>query len=168
MTYYKFILNVFKAGCCFNYCKEVVILLTRYHCLLSERQAAQLKWSRCINTKGFRGCNVLCDLHLEHLNCRLKGIIQGLHSNITPKALSRAAHSVGIVHKVCDIVSTKSGLHKESGNHTRPSFTKECSQMVKQLMEQKVFTSMGRKPAAYKYIKNILQLFHTKNEAMDN
>ena len=73
MTYYKFILNVFKAGRCFNYSKEVVILLTQYYCLFSERQAAQLKWSRCINTKGYRGCNVPCNLHLGHLNCRLKG-----------------------------------------------------------------------------------------------
>lgn len=111
MTYYKFLLNVFKVGRCFNYCKEVVILLTQYHCLLSERQAAQLKWSRCINTKGLRGCNVPCDLHMEHLNRRLKGMIRGLHSNVTSKVLSRAARSVGIVHQVCDSLSTETGLH---------------------------------------------------------
>ena len=28
-TYYKFILNVYRAGRCFNYCKEVLILLTQ-------------------------------------------------------------------------------------------------------------------------------------------
>ena len=159
LTYYKFILNVFKAGRCFNYCKEVVILLTQYHCLLSPRQAAQLKWSRCINTKGFRGCNVPCDLHLEHLNCCLKDMIRGLHSNVTPKALSRASQSVGIVHQVCDKLSTETGLHKESGCHTRPSFTKECVQMVKQLEEQNVFVSLERKPTVYKHIKSILQQY---------
>ena len=166
MTYYKFILNVFKAGRCFNYCKEVVILLTQFHCLLSERQAAQLKWSRCINTKGFRGCNVPCDLHLEHLNRRLKGMIQGLHSNVTPKALGRAAQSVGIVHQVCDNLSTETNLLKETGRHVRASFNKECTQMVKQLEEQKVFMDMGRKPTVYKHIKSILQQY-TKQEIKD-
>ena len=135
MTYYKFILNVFKAGRCFNYSKEVVILLTQYYCLFSEASCT-LKWSRCINTKGYRGCNVPCDLHLEHLNCRLKEMIRGLHSNVTPKALSRAARSVGIVHQVCDNITSATGIYQESGHHTRPAFDKECAEMVKQLEER--------------------------------
>ena len=159
---YKFILNVFKAGRCFNYCKEVVILLTQYHCLFSERQAAQLKWSRCINTKGYRGCNVSCDLHLEHLNHRLKGMIRGLHSNVTPKALRRAAQSVGIVHQVCGNITSQTGLYQESGRHTRPAFHKECAKMVEQLQERRVFASLGRKPAAYKHIKSVLQQYSKK------
>ena len=162
LTYYKFILNVFKAGRCFNYCKEVVILLTQYHCLFSERQAAQLKWSRCINTKGYRGCNVSCDLHLEHLNHRLKGMIRGLHSNVTPKALRRAAQSVGIVHQVCGNITSQTGLYQESGRHTRPAFHKECAKMVEQLQERRVFASLGRKPAAYKHIKSVLQQYSKK------
>ena len=126
ITYYKFILNVFKAGRCFNYCKEVVIILTQFHSLLSERQATQLKWPRSINTKGFHGCNVPCDLHLERLNHRLKGMIRGLHSNVTP--LGRAAHSVGIVHQVSDNLSTETNLLKESGRHVRAFFNEECTQ----------------------------------------
>jgi len=43
LTYYKFILNVFKAGRCDNYCKEVIILLAQYHCLFSERQVEVVK-----------------------------------------------------------------------------------------------------------------------------
>lgn len=163
MTYYKFILNVFKAGRCSNYCKEVVILLTQFHCLLSERQAAHLKWSRCVNTKGFHGCNVPCDLHLEHLNRHIKDMLQGLHSNVTPKALNRAAQSVGVVHQVCDNLSTETNLHKESGRHIRASFNKECAKMVKQLEEKEVFTDMERKPAVYKHITSILQQY-TKQE----
>jgi len=162
LTYYKFILNVLKAGHCFNYSKEIVILLTQYNCLFSERQAAQLKWSRCINTKGYRGCNVPCDLHLEHLNRRLKGMIRGLHSNVTPKALSRAAQSVGIVHQVCDNITSVTGVYKESGRHTRPAFNKECGEMVKQLEESQVFTSLGRQPASYRNIKSVLQQFKTE------
>ena len=60
---------------------------------------------------------------------------------------------------MCDKLSTETGLHKESGCHTRPSFTKECVQMVKQLEEQNVFVSLERKPTVYKHIKSILQQY---------
>ena len=36
--------------------------------------------SRFVNTQGRRGCNVPCDLHIEHLNRRLKGIIKNMGS----------------------------------------------------------------------------------------
>ena len=93
-------------------------------------------------------------------------MIRGLHSNVTPKALVRASRSVGMVYQVCDKLSTETGLQKESGRHTRPSFTKECTEMVKQLEEQKVFMSLGRKPTVYKHIKSILQQY-SKQEIKD-
>ena len=66
-------------------------------------------------------------------------MIRGLHSNIAPKALNRAARSVGVIHQVCDTLLIETGIYRESGWHTRPSFKKECAQMVKELEEQKVF-----------------------------
>jgi len=66
---WKFLLIIFKAkkGHC-NYCKEAIMLLAQYHCLLSQHKAAQVKWSRFVNTRGKHGYNIPCDLHLEHLN----------------------------------------------------------------------------------------------------
>ena len=162
LTYYKFLLNIFKAGRCFNYCKETVILLTQFHCLFSERQAAQLKWSRCINTKGLRGHNIPCDLHLEHLNRTLKGMLRGLHSNVSQQALDRAARCVGTIHHVRETLFSETNIYKESGQHTRPSFKKECLQMIKELEDNKVFEEHGRKPKAYQQVKNIMQHCSTK------
>ena len=65
---WKFNLLVFKAGKRKNYSIEAVNLLLQLDHLLSPREAAQLKWSRCINTSGRQGCNILMDLHMEHLN----------------------------------------------------------------------------------------------------
>lgn len=78
---WKFLLVIFRVKGHRNYCKEAVTLLAQYHCLLSKRKAAQLKWSRFVNTSGKIGHNVPCDLHLEHLNRRLKGLITNLSSN---------------------------------------------------------------------------------------
>ena len=41
----------------------------------NKRVALQVMTSRFVNTKGRAGCNIPCDLHMEHLNRRLKGII---------------------------------------------------------------------------------------------
>lgn len=72
MIYWKFLLPVFKILGRRNYSIEAVtIQLQKYH-HLSERQATQLTWSRFVNTNGRCGCNIPCDLYLEHLNRRLK------------------------------------------------------------------------------------------------
>jgi len=55
----------------YNYAKEAVDLLLSQKYLLSERKAAQLLWSRTVNTTGPAGCNIPRDLHLEDLNRRL-------------------------------------------------------------------------------------------------
>ena len=86
LEYWKFLLLIFKAKGHRNYCKEAIIMLSQYHCLLSQCKAAQLKWLCFINTKGRKGKNISCDLHLEHLNRRLKGLITSLHSNASSKS----------------------------------------------------------------------------------
>lgn len=158
LTCYKFILHIFKAGRCFNYCKETILLLTQYHCLFSDRQKAQLKWSRCVNTKGHKGGNIPCDLHLEHLNCCLKGLIRGLHANVLPNAIRRASRSVVLVQKVCEIALDKTEVTKESGRHTRPAFNQECEAMVKVLDQQEVFMIRNaRCPRTLKVLYSNLQ-----------
>ena len=42
---------------------------------LSPSLAHQLKWNRFVNYKGGRGTNIPCDLHNEHINRSVKGII---------------------------------------------------------------------------------------------
>ena len=63
---WKILLPIFKATNHRNYAKEAVQLLIQYNSV-SERMKSQLLWSRCINTKGRTGCNIACDLHMEHL-----------------------------------------------------------------------------------------------------
>ena len=123
-----------------------------------------MKWSRCVNNKGHKGGNVSCDLHLEHLNKCLKGLIRGLHANVLPNAIRRASRLVGLVHKVCEIALDETQITKESGRHTRPAFNKECETMIKVLNQQKVFAvHNGRCPDVYKSMKSILQQYTTED-----
>ena len=60
-----------------NYTKEEFLMLAQ-SAVLSSRLSTKLKWSRTVNTHGCAGNNILLDLHMEHLNCRLKGMMHGL------------------------------------------------------------------------------------------
>ena len=51
MDMWKFLLIIFKKSGR-RYAKDVAILLIQYHCLFSDRKAAQLRNSRFINTVG--------------------------------------------------------------------------------------------------------------------
>ena len=66
--------SILKAS---NYADEAIQLLLQFHCTLSERKKAQLLWSRCINAGRYPGANILCDLHMEHLNL-MNSVIRGM------------------------------------------------------------------------------------------
>ena len=158
ITYWKFLLVIFKAGRRHNYCKEAINFLLQYHFLLSRRLAEQLKWSRCINTRGVIGGNIPSDLHLEHLNRRLKNIISNLCSNVSPTTINRNSRSIGLVHNICNTFEEQNNVAKQSGRHTRPSFAKECKMISDELKSQRVFEQIENGcPSPLKNIKNLIQ-----------
>ena len=64
---------------------------------LSEREAAELLWSRFINVQGKPGCNIPNDLHLEHLNRLCKTAIKGLGANKTESCITRVGKALGTI-----------------------------------------------------------------------
>ena len=106
---------------------------------LSEQKATELKWSRTVNTVGRAGCNIPCDLHMEHLNCRLKFLIGNLGSNTSPKALERAAKSLGVVQQVCRQFEEQAGATVNKPYASYPSFQKDLNKIVELLSKEQVF-----------------------------
>ncbi len=103
ITLWKFLLIIFRKTGHTNYSKEAAILLLQCNFLLSDRLATQVKYGRFVNTHGRKGCNMPCDLHMEHLNRRLKGMIHNMGSNIHPSCIASAAKALGVVHNVCSV-----------------------------------------------------------------
>ena len=103
--YWKFLYNVivFKNTSHRNYAKESINLQMQYNYTFSERQKAQLLWSRCINTKGYAGANIPCDLHMEHSNRRLKTVIRSMGANVKPATIVKAGKVIASVHRVCKV-----------------------------------------------------------------
>lgn len=167
INYWKFLLVIFWVKGHRNYCKEAIIMLSQYHCLLSDRMAAQLKWSRFVNTTGRTGKNVSCDLHLEHLNRRLKGLISGLRSNAASKsedsiypcnAINRAARSIGVLHHICSNFEEQSEIREEAIVHHPPSFQKDVEMVQEVLKDARVFDELsGRKHSSFCNFNAVLQ-----------
>ena len=72
---WSFVLPLFKSGNRVNYSLEALNLLMQYLYILPPRKAQQLVWSRIVNTKGWIGHNLSCDLFMEHMNHACKTVL---------------------------------------------------------------------------------------------
>ena len=79
----------------------------------TNRKSAELKWSRTVNTHGHRGTNVPVDLHMEHLNRRLKGMMRGLGFSITPQSIQWASKALGIIESLCTNFENTTDISQE-------------------------------------------------------
>lgn len=161
MLIWRFLLLVFKASNRTNYSKEAAILLAQYHFLFSDRKVEELLYSRFINTHGRKGCNIPCDLHMEHLNRKLKTVLRNLRSNIQSNAIVRAGKSIGVVHSICNTFETATSKVKCSSNrHGVPCMDKEIKMIVESLEESPgVFTPTPKRSSVFSFDKPILAQF---------
>ena len=147
--YWKFLLPVFKQERHHNYAKEAFKLILQSK-VLSPRKLSELKWSRTINTHGKAGHNVPCDLHMEHLNRRLKRCIRSAGSNIYPKAIERVAKSLGPISHVCTQFEKGLSLTENKDYHTYPSFKKDLDMITQLLARERVLADDTRTYDSYK------------------
>ena len=112
---------------------------------MSPRQICDIKWKRTVNTTGHIGKNVPVDLHMEHLNRRLKMMIRGLGANASPNTVKCASKALAIV----DVVRLKFSKDENSNilnkdYHTKPSIQKDLSMIEQQLITDGVFKQIEK------------------------
>jgi len=156
MTYWKFFLVFFRMLGRKNYCIEAVNiqLLHKHH--LSQRQSAQLVWSRFVNTHGRQGKNIPCDLHIEHLNKRLKGMLRNLGSNVKESTIVHAAKSIGIVHHICQLFEEETSHHKQAKKYGVPSSSQDLLKLTTELAALNIFNEQSGRSHDSIYIKKYL------------
>ena len=156
VRYWKFLTPIFRQEHHYNYANEGFNFLAQIN-LLSPRQVCEIKWNRTINTTGRKGKNIPVDLHLEHLNRRLKIMMRNLGSNITPATVSRSAKTLGIIEQVCSQFSQEIGVETKDF-HTIPSIEKDLSRLQQLLMDQEIFkVKPGRQHNFYPKHKPCMQ-----------
>lgn len=92
-------------------------MLCQFHYDLPPRQAAQLIWSRTVNTHGIRGRNTTFDQHLEHLNHLCKDNTKNLGANKTDKAVVHCAKVLGTLYSTLTQFDNDNSVGGYSGAH---------------------------------------------------
>ena len=143
---WRFFLPLFKSSNRKNYAIEALNLMVQYHYTLPPRQAEQLLWSRFVNTVGWAGHNISCDLHMEHLNRNCKTAVGALGANVTKKSLIRTGKCIGTLMKALSNFDSETELKNPTGTHSLARDEQDIAKIVKQLEEVEVFknTSISR------------------------
>ena len=158
---WRFFLPLFKSANRKNYAIEALNLLVQYHYIFPPRQAEQLLWSRFVNTLGWAGHNIPCDLHLEHLNRACKTAINALGANITEKTLLRTGKCIGPLTKVLNNYDSENELKKASTTHSSARANKDIQTIVKQLEDTNVFSKCSV-PRAHRSFSKLQQSIYLK------
>ena len=135
IRYWKLLLIIFKASDKRNYGKEAVILLLQYYYTFSEREKIPLLWNRCVNTKGSKGGNIPCDLHMEHLNRHLKIMLRNVA--ITPKIVEKAGKCLFTVDRICKQFEQQTASRKSLGPMPYQHLERILTQFLKFLRMKK-------------------------------
>ena len=143
VIYWKAMMILFRASPKWNYSKEAFLLLLQLS-TSSERVAEAIKWSRFINRKGRVGCNVPCDLAMEHLNRRLKCVISQLGANVRPSAIVRASRSIRVVDTVCELFEHSVEASISGDHHTMAKDIKDFNLVLGVLMKELFKEENGR------------------------
>ena len=160
IRYWRFLMPVFRQCGRRNYACEAFKLLTQV-VILSPRQAAELKWGRTVNTVGRVGHNIPCDLHMEHLNRRLKFMMENLGSNIKPQCVQTVGQTLGVISKLCSHFEDEADATKNKSYHTFPTFKKDLAMIVSQLVSDSENNS--RKLSSYKKKAPLFQTINWKS-----
>lgn len=127
---YRLFLPHFIIANCRKYSLEVLRLQTQVKAMLSPHLAHHILWDRFINTKGGMGNNIPCNLHNEHINKLLKGVIANMGSNLTEVALRRAAQSVSFIQSICHGFDRSSGVPFGTHAHSTRTEEKDVARVV--------------------------------------
>ena len=152
-------LSMFVSSARTNYAIESMHLLMQNDYLLSQRESAELIWSRSINVHGCPGRNIPNDLQMEHLNRICKGSIKGLGPTKTAKCITRVGKALGTIVPILDNFDEDNCVPASSGRHHTANSDKDLNILIHELKDASVF-SKSRK-CQYPSFSNPRDPLHT-------
>ena len=142
---WRYLLPMFISSGRTNYAIESFQLIMQHDYYLSEREAAELLWSRFINVHGKPGCNIPNDLHLEHLNRLCKTAIKGLGANKTESCITRVGKALGTIAPILENFDTINKVAKLSGKHHAASSEKDLKLLLDVFKDASVYVEKAER-----------------------
>ena len=141
---WKFLLLYFRAAHRTKYALEALTLLVQVQALLPPRLAYQVKWNRFVNTRGKQGCNIPCDLEMEHQNREFKAHLATAGGNITSNTIVRTGKALKTLSAACDHFDNSTNVAPPTVHHSTKNPTKDEEILVHTLHSKcKVFQRRG-------------------------
>lgn len=141
---WKFLLLYFRASHRTKYALEGLTLLAQLSALLPPRLAHQVKWNRFVNTRGKPGCNIPCDLEMEHQNKEFKAHLATIGGNVSSNTLIRTGKTLKTLSAICDHFDVSTFVNPPTVHHSTNSATKDEEVLVRILHSKcKVFRRRG-------------------------
>ncbi len=131
--------------------------------VLTPRQSKQLMYSRFVNTRGIKGRNIPCDLHMEHLNRLCKDAVQDLGSNKTTASMSRVAKILGTLDPVLQQFDEQNDVKQPSGHHAKVTCKNDINMLTEDILNYKIM-SPQHKRQAHSTFPNPKCLLHLKGK----
>ena len=142
---WKLLMPHFKAAGHTKYALEALRLQIQIRSTLSPNLAHEVKWNRFVNIRGGIGRNIPCDLHNEHVNKLLKHVISNMGSNLTEKALQRAARSVTALDAISESFDMHSGIPYCSSAHSTKPDSEDVKKVMATVMKYQLLTPLGNR-----------------------
>ena len=119
----------------------------------------QVQYSRFINVHGRQGCNIPCDLYMEHLNRTVKTCIVHLGANKTERSIQRVGKSISLINEMMEKFDHDNGIASASTYHPIPLSKTDRDHILDELNKQKVFSVIpGREHMCFKKFRcNIMK-----------
>ena len=160
---WKYLLPIFYNANRTNCSKEALLLLCQHRYLLTERQSKRLLYSRFINTKGGRGLNVPCDLHMEHLNKLCKESVRDLGANKTPIAIERVSKTLGAMDPIMQQFDKVNDIVTSSGRHKKPSCRQDIEAIVSECKKYEILVPQTDR-TSHPSFSRLKSLLHSKTK----
>ena len=162
---WKIMMIYFKYANHVNYAREAFRMLAGVYALGTPRLVHQLTWARVVNIHGGLGHNISLDLHMEHMNKKLKECVGSFGANFSEKIVVQSGKSLKGIMDVCKHFDDICQLEPLSSRHTIASSMKDIDTVLQELLKSRVFDYIpGRKHKSFPSIKpNVFQEINVEN-----
>lgn len=102
----------------------------------TPRVAAQMTWSRVVNTRGGLGRNIPGDLENEHLNRIVKTAIANVGANVSISTILQCGKSLKALVSILQNFDSQHNVSPPSSAHTHASLVKDENLIIEGLLQK--------------------------------